>query len=66
MSQCSQILQHLKRGPITQLQAFELYGCWRLAARVHDLRGKGHDIQTRIVDAGEKHYAQYWLKKKKK
>ena len=33
------ILEHLEKyGSITPLQALDLYGCFRLAARVHELR----------------------------
>lgn len=41
------ILRHLRRhGSIDPLQALELFNCFRLAARIHDLRGQGHDIRT--------------------
>jgi len=48
MSQHSAILSHLKSGrTITPLDALRLYGCMRLAARVHDLKARGNDIVTR-------------------
>jgi len=48
MSHNSLILHHLKKGnPITPLDALRLYGCMRLAARVHDLKARGNDIVTR-------------------
>ena len=62
MSQEKQILAHLKRKAITPIEALERYGCFRLAARIHDLRDKGHDIQVRMVERGEKVFAQYSLK----
>ena len=38
----------LRGRPITQLQALNAFGCMRLAARVHDLRQRGMDIETKI------------------
>ena len=61
MSQTTQILRHLKRGPITPIQALEKYGCFRLAARIHDLRGQGHKITTETVSKDGKEYAKYRL-----
>jgi hypothetical protein len=64
MSQEQLILSHLKRKPLTPLEALFDYGCFRLAARVHDLRSKGYVIETREVVKDEKRYAQYWLESK--
>jgi len=65
MSQNDLILKHLKRGPLTPLQALKLYGCFRLAARVYDLKGDGHDIRTRtVVSSDGTRYAQYWIKRR--
>jgi len=48
MSHNAAILSHLKSGrTITPLDALRLYGCMRLAARVHDLKARGNDIVTR-------------------
>lgn len=45
MTQCDRILNHLKRfGSITQLEAVEEYGCYRLSARIADLKAKGYKI----------------------
>lgn len=44
-SQSHQILSHLKSGkPLTAMDALSLFGCNRLAARVHDLKMQGHPI----------------------
>lgn len=59
MSQASRILAHLKRGPITQPQAIERYNCYRLAARIADLRMAGHKISTERV--GDAQMARYRL-----
>lgn len=63
MSQTDTVLRHLRNNRhITPLEAFGLYGIFRLAARVHDLRGKGHDIRTEVVDdPNGKPYARYSL-----
>jgi hypothetical protein len=45
MSQTAAILGHLQSGQsITALEALELCGCFRLAARIRDLRAAGHSI----------------------
>ena len=65
MSQASRILSHLKRRPITPLQALDLYGCMRLAARVADLRGRGHKIITEPLEINGKRIARYRLVQQK-
>lgn len=41
------ILRHMRtRGSITSMDAFFLYGCTRLSARIKNLRDAGHDIKT--------------------
>lgn len=65
MSQCDDILAHLKREPISAIEALNSYGCFRLAARIKDLRGQGYDIETRDLDLPNgKTVAQYHLKEK--
>jgi hypothetical protein len=61
--QTQTILEHLRGGPITPLDALHRYHCFRLAARIHDLRKGGHQIVTNIVhdDHTGKHYAEYHL-----
>ena len=62
MSQESQILTHMKRyGSITPLTALDRYGCFRLAARVTDLKDRGHKISTELVKQGNKRFARYRL-----
>ena len=64
MSQELQILSHMKQhGSITGLQALKQFGCYRLAARVYDLRHKGHEIESqRWKTRSGKWVARYWLK----
>lgn len=67
-SQCAQILAHLEeRGPITAMDALGMYGCFRLAARIKDLRDQGHDIETTDVHLGSgKTIASYRLRARQK
>ncbi len=63
MSQEAEILDMLKRGPVTAMDALEKAGCFRLAARIADLRQRGHDIITeKITTPTGKHIASYKLK----
>lgn len=46
--QSDAILKHLREGHrITQREAIDLFGCMRLAARIHDLKAQGHLIESR-------------------
>lgn len=61
MTQAQQITKHLQKGKsINPLEAFEKYGCFRLAARISDLRNDGMNIKTTIVKLkNNKHIATY-------
>lgn len=64
MSHAESILADLKRGKkITPIDALEDYGCFRLGARIWDLKHKGHPIKTEIVEdrSKGKRYARYSL-----
>lgn len=55
-NQNAEILRLLKRRKsqgITQADAVNECGCWRLAARIHELRGMGYPIDTQIEYAGD-------------
>ena len=62
-TQCDRILRHLKTGAtITAIEALNMFGCFRLAARISDLRKAGNDIVTdKVTTSGGKHVAQYRL-----
>lgn len=46
-SQCDMILRHLQDyGSITPSEAIFEYGCFRLAARIADLRKAGYQIES--------------------
>jgi len=64
MTQNEQILDYLKQGkPITALEALSMFQCFRLAARIRDLKDAGHDIKSYIINVGDKKIAAYLLKK---
>jgi hypothetical protein len=45
MTQADRILAYLRdHGSITPLEAMRDLGCYRLAARIYDLRAAGHEI----------------------
>lgn len=61
MKQTELVLERLKRGPITPVDAIQ-FGCFRLAARIKDLRDMGHAIHTESCPTDEgKRYARYTL-----
>lgn len=62
MKQTEAILRHLRlNGSITPLEALQQYGCFRLAARISDLKAAGHPIATEMVVSNGKHHARYIL-----
>ena len=62
MNQSQWILNQLKQAPLTPLEALAGCGCFRLAARIKELRQQGNDIKTKtlILPSG-KIVAQYIL-----
>lgn len=62
-SQNAKIRAWLEEGnTLTQLQALKLFGCFRLASRIHDLRDRGLNIIKQMVTGDNgKRYAQYQL-----
>jgi hypothetical protein len=59
MSQQTQVLNHLKKEPLTPLVALKKYGTLRLAAIVFNLRDEGYNIKTDIVNVGTKRNTKY-------
>lgn len=50
MTQCERILRHLQDyGSITQAEAVTEYGCYRLGARIWDLKAQGVPIRSERV-----------------
>lgn len=66
-SQNKKILAHLATyGSITQAQAVGLFGCYRLSARIFDLKEQGHEIKTvmccrKNADGNNVRFAKYVL-----
>ena len=62
MKQNTWILNALGTRPLTALEALEECGCFRLAARIKELRQQGNNIKTKtlILPSG-KIVAQYIL-----
>jgi Helix-turn-helix domain len=60
-TQAGRILAHLRAGNrLTALDALESFGCFRLAARIHELRREGWAIEERTVETrGGKRVAEY-------
>ena len=61
-SQKEKILEHLMSGrPITPLEALNLYGSFRLGARIADIRADGYIVYMEMVKDSKtgKRYAQY-------
>ena len=64
MTQTQRILIYLKTGKsLTPLEALNKFGCFRLAARIADLRRDGHTIWTNYVQKDKKFFAAYKLSK---
>jgi hypothetical protein len=63
MTQTDAILAHLEHKPITPLEALNEYGCFRLGARIYDLKRQGHNISREMIEVGRegKRVAQYRL-----
>ena len=68
MNQTETILHHLTHyGPITQADAFELYGIFRLASRISDLKRFGFQVEKEMVTGKNRYgktvtFARYSMK----
>jgi hypothetical protein len=64
MTQTQRILIYLQSGKqLTPIDALKKFGCFRLAARIADLRKDGHTIWTNYITENNKTYAAYKLSK---
>lgn len=62
-TQNANILAHLKAGKnITAIDALNLFGCFRLSARIYELRNRGYQIETTRKSKSGKNFAVYSLK----
>jgi len=65
MSQNTQILSYLKQGKkLTPIDALNKFGCFRLSARILDLRKSGHPIITQTITKQGKTFASYSMSTK--
>jgi hypothetical protein len=63
-TQNEKILSYLKAGKkLTPLQALNKFGCFRLSARVGELK-REHPIKMKMVAVNDKHVAQYYYETK--
>jgi hypothetical protein len=64
MSQTKQIADYLNTGKkLTPIDALNKFGCFRLAARIADLRNEGMNIVTNTIKLeNNKQIAQYSIK----
>lgn len=65
-TQCDNIKEYLESGKsITPIDALNLFGCFRLGARIADLKKQGMAIRTDIINdpRNGKRYASYRLVK---
>ena len=64
MSQNKQIADYLNKGKkLTPIDALNKFGCFRLAARIADLRNEGMSIVTNTIKLkNKKQIAQYSVK----
>lgn len=69
MAQSDMILEYMqKNGSITQAEAINSFGCYRLGARIWDLKQRGVDIR-RIMESGVNRFgdrtvfARYYVQK---
>lgn len=61
-SQSTWILTQLRNGrKLSAYEALQEVGCFRLAARINDLRKAGHNVKTLKAHSGSKHFAVYYL-----
>lgn len=67
VTQKLETLIYLQRyGSITPMDALKEFNCFRLGARIWDLRREGHDIFTEYETKRGKTYARYRLKRAKR
>ena len=63
MSQADRILEYMLAGnSITPLEALNLFGCFRLPARIADIKAKGYLVYSEFVTMpNEKRVKRYYM-----
>ena len=65
LTQNQKILEYLKSGKkLTPITALNKFGCFRLSARIYNLKQEGHNIITENVTRKGKTFAEYSLEVK--
>lgn len=65
MTHTSAIYRHLRAGrTLTTAQAAKRWDCYRLAARIKDLRDQGIPIETTMAEKYGRRYAVYSINKR--
>lgn len=60
-TQSKQILSHLEAGnEINPIEALNKFGCFRLGARIYDLKQQGYDITKRMVKVNDDAYVAFY------
>ncbi len=63
-AQTRSIHRYLRKGNrLTGLQALELFDCFRLSARIYDLRKNGVNIVSDTMTKNGKNWAVYYINK---
>ena len=66
-SQNKQILEFLNHGfIITPIHALNQFQCFRLSARILELKKQGHNIKSRLHHENGKKFSVYWIEKEVK
>lgn len=61
-SQKKRILRYLLNGnSLTPLDALNLFGCFRLGARIWELRNEGYPVKMRLIEQSGKRFAEYYF-----
>ena len=61
-AQEDRVIDYLATGKgLTPIVALSRFGCFRLGARIHSLRRKGHNIVSKRVKRGDSIVAEYRL-----
>lgn len=61
-SQNARIATYLKGGGrLTPMDALDMFGCFRLSARIANLKAEGMNIKTELITRNGKTFAQYRL-----
>lgn len=67
LTQCERILKYIEeQGSITQLDAFNEFGCMRLASRMSDLKKMGYNVTKKTEKKKNRYgdtvtYARYTI-----